>query len=268
MSHHRTRRRARRTRLVATVAASLVLATACGDGATTSGGPTSSGVVRGEITVFAAASLTEAFTALGRDFEAAHPGTKVTMSFGPSSGLAQQITQGAPADVFASASPTNMAQVVDAGDASAPEDFAQNVMEIAVPPANPAKVGSVADLARPGVKVVLCQAQVPCGAVAAQVFANARVKVTPVSEETDVKSVLTKVALGEADAGVVYVTDVRAAAGTVKGVAIPDDVNASTSYPIAMLKSSRNAATAEAFVDFVLSPVGTRALAGAGFQGP
>ncbi len=172
--------------------------------------------------VFAAASLTESFTTLGQQFEKDHPGTKVALNFGPSSGLSEQIGQGAPSDVFASASPSNMDTLVAGGDAKDPKDFAKNSMEIATPPDNPAKIASVDDLAKKGVKVALCQAQVPCGKVAAEVFSNAKITVQPVTEEVDVKSVLTKVSLGEVDAGVVYVTDVRAAGDKVKGVEIPE----------------------------------------------
>jgi molybdate transport system substrate-binding protein len=236
--------------------------------ATSSGTGSASAAVSGTITVFAAASLKESFTALGAAFEAVHPGVKVVFSFGPSSGLATQITQGAPADVFASASAKNMDQVVAAGQATAPTTFAKNVMEIAVPPGNPAKVNGVADLGRSGVKVALCQAQVPCGTVAAKVFAKAKVVVTPVTQEVDVKSVLAKVQLGEVDAGVVYVTDVRSAGSKVTGVPIPADVNASTSYPIAALKGSKNAATAAAFAAYVLSAEGQKMLQGNGFAAP
>lgn len=251
-----------------TTAAALALALAGCGGGTSPGARAAPTASRAGITVFAAASLTEVFTALGERFEATHPGARVTFSFGPSSGLAQQIAQGAPADVFASASPRSMQQVTDAGQATRPEQFARNVMQIAVPPPDPAGISSLADLARPGVKVVLCQVQVPCGSVAARVLANAGVAVTPVSQEADVRAVLSKVALGEADAGIVYVTDVRAAAGEVRGVEIPADVNASTSYPITVLKASRNASAARAFVDLVLSADGRSALAAAGFQAP
>jgi len=259
-----------KVRLAVTVAGALALLAGCGAGTAAAGGSASSsaGGVRGDITVFAAASLTESFTALGQQFEAQHPGTKVTFSFGPSSGLAEQITQGAPADVFASASATTMQQVTAAGDAASPTTFAENVMEIAVPPANPAHVTGLADLARDGVKVVLCQSQVPCGTVAAKVFANAHLTVRPVSQEADVKAVLAKVELGEADAGVVYVSDVHAAGRKVTGLQIPAGVNASTDYPIATVKASKNAATARAFVDLVLSATGRSALQGAGFQAP
>jgi molybdate transport system substrate-binding protein len=222
----------------------------------------------GDITVFAAASLTESFTELGKQFESANPGTKVTFSFGASSALAEQIKSGAPADVFASASPKNMDQVVGAGDASDPKVFATNEMEIATPPSNPAHVASVNDLAKSSVKTALCQPQVPCGSVAQQVFTNAKITVKPVTLEPDVKSVLSKVQLGEVDAGMVYVTDVKAAGEKVKGVEIADDVNASTDYPIASLTKSGNAAVAYAFVDMVLSPAGDSVLTAAGFQAP
>lgn len=239
-------------------------------GCTTStpAGSSSGSAVSGTIIVFAAASLTEAFGTLGEEFEKANPGTRVTFSFGPSSGLATQITQGAPADVFASASARTMDAVVAAKAAAGPQAFAANLMAIAVPPDNPAGVAGVADLARTGIKVAVCQADVPCGSAAAKVFANAGVTVTPVTLEADVKATLTKVALGEVDAGVVYVTDVRAAGATVLGVAIPADVNASTSYPIATMTASANPVLARRFVDFVLSPGGAQVLTDAGFEKP
>jgi len=218
--------------------------------------------------VFAAASLTDSFTALGKQFEEDHPGTKVAFNFGPSSGLVEQIGSGAPADVFASASPTNMDTLVSDGDAKDPKTFATNSMEIAVPPDNPAQIGALGDLVGQGVKVALCQPQVPCGKVAAEVFANAGLTVKPASEEVDVKSVLTKVQLGEVDAGVVYVTDVLAAGDKVKGVEIPDTQNASTSYPIAALEGSEHAKEASEFVDLVLSADGAKVLEEAGFAKP
>ena len=161
-----------------------------------------------------------------------------------------------------------MDQVVSAGGASGSKVFANNKMEIATPPSNPAHVASVNDLAKSSVKTALCQPQVPCGSVAQQVFTNAKITVKPVTLEPDVKSVLSKVQLGEVDAGMVYVTDVEAAGDKVKGVEIADDVNASTDYPIAALTKSGNAATASAFVDMVLSPAGESVLTAAGFQAP
>lgn len=259
-----------RPALAALAAVVLAALTGCSSASSGSAGrPNASGsALSGRITVFAAASLTEAFSTLGRQFQAAHPGTTVTFSFGASSALAQQIIQGAPADVFASASPANMDQVVAAKAAAGPSPFAKNVMEIAVPPANPGHVTALADLAKPALKVALCAPQVPCGKVARQVLAKAKLSVTPVSQEPDVKSTLTKVELGEVDAGIVYVTDVRAAGGKVSGIAIPDTVNASTSYPIAALSGSANPGLARAFVDFVRSETGGTVLTAAGFERP
>ena len=220
------------------------------------------------ITVYAAASLTEAFTTLAHRFEAAHPGSHVVLNFGASSTLATSIVNGAPADVFASAAPKNMATVVTAGEAAAPRNFVKNSMEIAAARGNPAHIAAVADLARPSVKVALCDPAVPCGAVAATVLRNAHVSVRPVSQEVDVKSTLAKVELGEVDAGVVYVTDVRAAGAEVVGVPIPDAVNASTDYPIAALKNAKNPGLAQAFVSYLSTADALSVLAAAGFAEP
>jgi molybdate transport system substrate-binding protein len=238
--------------------------------ASTSSSPaaSSSALPAGTITVFAAASLMGTFTELGKQFEAAHPGDTVKFSFGGSSTLATQITSGAPADVFASAAPANMDTVVKAGDASNPQDFAKNTADIAVPPNNPASVTSVSDLAKSSVKVALCQPAVPCGVVAAEVFKNAGITVKAVTLQPDVKSVLTQVELGNVDAGMVYVTDVKAAGSKVKGVTIPASQNASTLYPIAAISSSKEPAIAQAFVAYVLSPAGQQVLAAAGFEMP
>jgi molybdate transport system substrate-binding protein len=229
---------------------------------------THSATATGAISVFAAASLMGTFTQLGKQFEAAHPGDTVKFNFGASSTLATQITSGAPADVFASAAPVNMDTVVKAGDASNPQDFAKNTAEVAVPPTNPAKVTSVSDLAKSSVKVALCQPQVPCGVVASEVFKNAGITVKPVTLQPDVKSVLTQVELGNVDAGMVYVTDVKAAGSKVKGVAIPASENASTLYPIASISDSKEKAVAQSFVSYVLSPAGQSVLTAAGFQKP
>ena len=255
----------RRLVLVPLLALVAVLVAGCGQ---TGAAPGAEKTVGGSIRVFAAASLTEAFGTLARDFEHAHPGTHVELDLGASSDLATQIVNGAPADVFASASPVNMRQAVQAGAARHPAAFASNTMEVAVPPSNPGHVRSLADLARPGVKVAVCQPQVPCGAVAREVFRNAGLTVHPVTEEVDVKSVLTKVAAGEVDAGVVYVTDVRAAGAQVRGVPVPRRVDASTTYPIAVLRGSHNPRTAAAFEALVRSPRGQQVLAKAGFGRP
>jgi molybdate transport system substrate-binding protein len=249
-------------------ALAAVAAAGCSSGGPGSSSGATASPAGGTITVFAAASLTESFTQLGKQFEAAHPGDTVKFSFGPSSGLAEQITSGAPADVFASAAPANMDQVVSAGDASSPQNFAKNVMEIATPPDNPGNVSSVNDLAKSSVKVALCQPQVPCGVVAAEVFKNAGITVKPVTLQPDVKSVLTQVETGNVDAGMVYVTDVQAAGSKVKGVTIPASDNASTLYPIATINSSKHKSEAQAFMNYVLSPAGQQVLAAAGFQKP
>jgi molybdate transport system substrate-binding protein len=246
----------------------LALAACGGSASSASRSVAASGSPSGGITVFAAASLTQSFTTIGSAFEAAHPGARVTFNYGASSALAQQITQGAPADVFASASPTNMQQVIDGKAANDSTVFARNVLEIAVPPSNPARVTALADLGKPEVKVVLCQPQVPCGGLAQTILGKADVTVKPVSLEADVKATLAKVQLGEADAALVYVTDVAAAGDKVRGIEIPADVNAATTYPIAALTESRNAGLAQAFVAYVLSSAGQAELRKAGFEAP
>jgi molybdate transport system substrate-binding protein len=256
-------------RRFAVVAAGVVVVAVAGcSSSSSSPSASSSSAAPVTITVFAAASLTETFTQLGKQFEAAHKGDTVKFSFGPSSGLSEQITSGAPADVFASAATANMDTVVQAGDASNPQNFAKNIMEVATPPNNPAKVTSVNDLAKSSVKVALCQPQVPCGVVAAEVFKNAGITVKPVTLQPDVKSVLTQVETGNVDAGMVYVTDVKAAGTKVKGVPIPADQNASTLYPIATITSSKHESVAKEFVDYVLSPAGQQVLTAAGFEKP
>lgn len=218
--------------------------------------------------MFAAASLTEPFEAIGDRFEAMHPGVEVVFSFAASSALAAQITQGAPADVFASASTQLMDGVVAAGGVAAPAVFARNTMMIAVPPDNPAGVATVADLARPGVQVALCQPAAPCGVLAQQVLAAAGLSVRPVTEESDATSTLTKVRLGEVDAALVYASDVRTAADTVVGITIPTRVNATTSYPIATVAGTDHPEPAEQFVEAVLSAEGAKMLEENGFQPP
>ena len=255
-------------RRFAVAAASLLAVAVAGCSSSSSSPSASSSPPTGTITVFAAASLMDTFTQLGKQFEAAHKGDTVKFSFGPSSGLSTQITSGAPADVFASASPTNMDTVVKAGDASNPQTFAKNTMEVAVPPDNPAKVTSVNDLAKSSVKVAVCAPQVPCGVVAAEVFKNAGITVKPVTEATDVSSVVTEVETGNVDAGMVYVTNVLSEGSKLKGIAIPADENASTLYPIATITSSKHASIAKEFVDYVLSPAGQQVLTAAGFQKP
>ncbi|SNX56513.1 molybdate transport system substrate-binding protein [Streptomyces sp. TLI_55] len=273
----RSVRRTRRMMQVAGVGAAALLAlTACSssddDSAGTSdpsGSASASGKLSGEVTVFAAASLKESFESLGKTFEKAHPGTKVTFSFGGSDALAASITGGAPADVFASASPKTMKIVTDAGDnAGEPATFVRNQLEIATLPGNPDKVASLKDLTDSDLKVVLCDKTVPCGAAAEKALTASKVKLTPVSYEEDVKSALNKVVLKEADAALVYKTDVQAAGDKVEGVEFPESADAVNDYPITLLKGSKNTATAEAFIALVRSAEGQKVLTGAGFLQP
>jgi molybdate transport system substrate-binding protein len=223
----------------------------------------------GTVTVFAAASLRESFTKLGKEFEQRHPGTKVSFNFGGSDTLAASITGGAPADVFAAASPKTMKIVTDKGAAAgAPATFVRNQLEIATLPGNPDKVASLKDLTRSGLKVVLCDRTVPCGAAAQKALDAARLKLTPASYEQDVKSALTKVQLKEADAAVVYKTDVKAAGDEVEGVEFPESAGAVNDYPITLLKDAPNAQAAKAFIALVQSAEGQRVLSGAGFLKP
>jgi molybdate transport system substrate-binding protein len=235
----------------------------------TPGGGSSSSAIGGTVTVLAAASLTGTFTTIGKNFEALHPGTKVTFSYAGSSQLAQQITSGAPADVFASASPATMKTVTDKGDAvGTPVNFVKNQLVIAVKKGNPKGLTSLDAIAEPGVKVALCAAQVPCGAAAKTALAKANVKLTPVTLEQDVKSALSKVTLGEVDAALVYRTDAEAAAKDVDGVEFPESAAAINEYPIAALKGAPNPAGAAAFVAYVQTDPAQQVLAHAGFQKP
>jgi molybdate transport system substrate-binding protein len=193
----------------------------------------------------------------------------VTFNYAGSSALATQINQGAPADVFASASPTNMKTVTDAGNGEgSPTTFVKNQLVIAVPKGNPKGIAGLADLTRPGVKVALCAEQVPCGAAAKKALAAASVKLTPVTLEQDVKSALSKVKLGEVDAALVYRTDAKASASSVDGVEFPESAGAINEYPIIVLKNSSNKPAAQAFVAYVLSGKGKTVLTQAGFQAP
>ncbi|GAA0246688.1 molybdate ABC transporter substrate-binding protein [Saccharothrix mutabilis subsp. mutabilis] len=232
-------------------------------------GASGTGGASGRIAVFAAASLTEAFTRLGEEFEAAHPGGEVTFNFAGSSALAQQLNQGAPADVFASAAPANMKQVTDTGTVKAtPVTFARNTLQIVVPGGNPGGVTGLADFAKADLKIALCAEQVPCGAAAKKVFEAAGVTARPDTLEQDVKAALTKVSLGEVDAALVYRTDVRAAGERVEGRDFPEAGEAVNDYPIAPLAAAPNSVGARAFIDFVRSDRGRAVLAEAGFAAP
>jgi molybdate transport system substrate-binding protein len=220
----------------------------------------------GPVVVFAAASLKSAFTTLARQFETAHPDVRVVPSFGGSDSLAAQIVAGAPVDVFAAASSTTMSTVTKVGDADTPVEFARNQLEIVVAAGNPRQIAVLKDVAKPGVKLALCAHTVPCGAAADKALTAVNVTAHPVTLEQDVTSVLTKVELGEVDAGLVYRTDVKSAAGKVEGIDFAEAAQAVNSYPIAVLKTGKNAGMARAFVEFVLSPVGQQVLRAAGFQ--
>ncbi|KAB1161615.1 molybdate ABC transporter substrate-binding protein [Micromonospora sp. DT46] len=260
-------RAAGRSRTVAAAAAvitALVALAGCGAGTTAGGGSTD-----GTVTVFAAASLTESFTRIGRDFEATHPGTSVILNFAGSAALAAQINQGAPADVFASAATRNMTTVAEAGNADGdPVVFVRNQLVVAVPRGNLRGVAGLADLARPGVKVALCAEQVPCGAAARTALDAASVALTPVTLEQDVRGALSKVRLGEVDAALVYRTDALAATADVTAVEFPESARAVNDYPIVALRDPPNPDGARAFVAYVRSERGRAVLTGAGFQAP
>jgi molybdate transport system substrate-binding protein len=243
-------------------AAALVLAACAGDDDSggSSGAPSPS-----EIKVFAAASLTAAFNELGPQYTAAEA-TKVTFNFAGSQALATQIQQGAPADVFASADIPNMDKVKDL--VGTPQNFASNQLQIVVEKGNPKGVKGLDDLADPDLKVVLAAPDVPAGKYAQQALEKASVTVKPVSQEDNVKAVVNKVALGEADAGIVYVTDVTAGGDKVEGVDIPEDLNVLATYPIATVKASRAQDKAQAFMDLVLSDQGQQVLKKYGFLPP
>ena len=253
----------RRTALATALLLAAVTANGCSDAPTSESPP-------GEVlVVFAASSLTGAFTDLGAAFEAAHPGTNIEFNFAGSSDLVQQISDGAPADLFAAADVRSMAALVSDGLATGkPVTFARNTFEIIVEHGNPTQIVELADLTRSDLIVVLCADTLPCGRGAAATLALAGLTVTPKSYEDNVKGVVAKVISGEADAGIVYVTDVLAAGDDAMGVAIPDDVNVVNDYPIVVTKGSAHTPTAQTFVDFVASPAGQAILATYGFLAP
>jgi molybdate transport system substrate-binding protein len=232
--------------------------------------------VSGDIAVFAAASLTDAFTEVGKQFEAANPGTKVTFNFAGSSALATQINQGAPADVFASADTKQMKVVTDAGGAESPVNFATNVPVVVVPKDDTA-VRSFENLAKPGIKLILAAPEVPIGNYARQILTNATgdsgisatfsddVLKNLQSNESDVKAVLAKIQVGEADAGIVYATDAATVKDDVKTIDIPQQYNVVAQYPIAPLTESKHTDVANAFVDYLTSDAGEAILKRYGF---
>lgn len=247
--------------VLAAVGLALVATAGCG----TAGGQ-SSRSQDATVTVFAAASLSPAFEQIAAEFESGHEGVQVALNFAGSSGLAAQIQEGAPADVFASADEETMDELAAAGlTGTEPRLFAANTLRIVVPPGNPADVQTFADLAAPRLNLVVCAPEVPCGAATQRVADLAGVDLSPVSEEQSVTDVLAKVATGEADAGVVYVTDVRAAGDDVEGIGIPEASSVVNRYPIATVAGSESAGLAQAFVDLVLAETGQSILRSAGF---
>ncbi len=250
-----------------------LVAAACGSSSKSSGSspsssstPTTTGKLSGSLNVFAAASLKEAFTDEKKALASSNSGLSLTYNFAGSQALVTQITSGAPADVFASADQKNMKKLVDAGLVEAPKTFARNTLEIAVAPGNPKHITGLADLEKSGVVLVLEDASVPAGDYARQAFTKAGLPAPkPASNELDVKSTLAKLTSGEADAVIVYVTDVKAAGNKVVGVTIPDSQNVIATYPIAAVKASKNLAAAEAFVDEIVSGSGQQALRARGF---
>jgi molybdate transport system substrate-binding protein len=221
------------------------------------------------VTVFAAASLKKSFTEIGERFKTDNPGTEVELSFAGSTDLVTQLTQGASADVFASADTRSMNKAAQAGLlAGDPVDFATNTLTIVVAPGNPEKITALQDLTRPGLAVVVCAPQVPCGAATQKVQQAAQVRLQPVSEESQVTDVLNKVETGQAAAGLVYVTDVLAAGGRVTGVPFPESAGAVNTYPIAVLKQAKSADLARKFVELVTGETGRKILGADGFAKP
>ncbi len=250
-----------RSRILVLGAVAAFLA-ACGS----SGGTAAATPLRGTVSVFAAASLSGSFTAIGNSFQAAHLGVTVKFNYAGTPTLVTQIEQGAPADVFASADTTNMDRLKGDGFTTGTSRvFAHNELEIVVAPGNPKGITGLADLAKPGVIYITEAPTVPAGKYALQALKMAGVTVTPKSLETDVKSVISKIELGEADAGIVYTTDVTAAGGKVQGVAIPAAENVIATYPIVAVKASANLTAANAFIAYVLSAAGQSKLQAFGF---
>lgn len=247
------------TILISFVAVLVLVVGACGSDDDAAGDT-------GAVTIFAAASLTAAFTEIGDAFTVANPDTDVVFNFAASSELVTQIIEGAPADVYASADLNNMTKLTDAAaNGTDPVVFTKNVAAIIVAPGNPLGITGVEDLANDDLVYVECAPEVPCGRYARQIVENAGVTVTPKSLEENVKAVVTKVTLGEADAGIVYATDVTAAGDDAEGIVVPDDVNVVAEYPIAVTADAPNPAGAQAFVDFVMGDQAQQILQSYGF---
>jgi molybdate transport system substrate-binding protein len=260
-------------RLLAVACVPALMLAACGhddddDSASATEAPAEELTLEGDLTVFAAASLTDAFDEVGAAFEEANPDVSIEFNYGASSALREQILAGAPADVFASANTSNMDQVVETGAATDPQDFVTNQLQIVVPAENPGGVAGLDDFADADLLIGLCAEEVPCGEFGREALANAQVTPSVDTNEPDVRALLTKVEAGELDAGIVYVTDVLAAGDAVEGIDIPAHVNVTATYPIAALSDAGNADVAAAFVEFVLSDDGQEILESYGFDRP
>jgi molybdate transport system substrate-binding protein len=258
-------------RQIATLAAaSLLVLTGCSTPSNDASSPSATnGAENQKLVVFAAASLNEPFTEIGEQFKADNPGADVEFSFAGSSDLATQLINGAPADVFASADTNNMNKAGEAGLISGdPVNFATNTLTIVTAPGNPKKIASFRDLTQPDLSVVVCAPQVPCGSATEKVEKAAGVQLDPVSEESQVTDVLGKVTTGQADAGLVYVTDAQGAGDQVTAVAFPESADAVNTYPISVLEQSQNSELAKRFVDVVTGEQGQKILTAAGFASP
>ncbi|WP_405987190.1 molybdate ABC transporter substrate-binding protein [Streptomyces sp. NBC_00872] len=228
--------------------------------------PSASAAPEADLTVLAASSLTDVFKTAGAAYEKENPGTKVTFSFAGSQELAAQVEQGAPADALVTADTKTMDGLKD--DTGTPAIIAKNRLVIATTEGNPEKIENLKDLADPKLKVVLAASEVPVGRYSRQVLEAQSITVKPVSEEPNVRAVLSKVELGEADAGIVYKTDADSAPDKVDAVEIPDAQNAIAEYPAATLKTSEHSAAAAAFVTWLSGPEAQKILQDAGFQQP
>ena len=257
-------------RIAAAAALVIGIVSGCGSSNNASSTSSTSGAAGGgKLIVFAAASLKKSFTDIGEQFKTDNPGSDVEFSFAGSSDLVTQLTQGAPADVFASADTKNMDKAAQADLLSdSPVNFASNTLTIVTAPGNPKKIASFKDLTQPGLSVVVCAPQVPCGSATATVEKATDVKLNPVSEESQVTDVLGKVTSGQADAGLVYVTDAQGAGDKVAAVAFPESSEAVNTYPIAVLKQSKNQDLAKKFVDLATGEAGQKVLNAAGFAKP
>jgi molybdate transport system substrate-binding protein len=259
------------SRIAFAVALLVFMVSGCGSSneASSPSSSSTSSAGGGKLIVFAAASLKKSFTEIGEQFKTDNPGSDVEFSLAGSSDLVTQLTQGAPADVFASADTKNMDKAAQAdllqGD---PVNFASNTLTIVVAPGNPKKVASFKDLAQPDLSVVVCAPQVPCGSATEKVEKATNVQLNPVSEESQVTDVLGKITSGQADAGLVYVTDAQGAGDKVTAVPFPESSGAVNIYPVAVLKQAKDPDLAHKFVDLVTGEAGQKVLNAAGFAKP